>query len=253
MPKVAIVAALESEVTGLTRGWSRVARECEGRKFIFSERDEMVIVCGGIGEQAARRAAEAVIALYHPALVQSVGFAGALDASLSVGDIFMPSVVIDGRDGSRVEIDGRNKKGSLVTFMAVAGIAQKANLAQAYGAQAVDMEASAVAAATRAHGIPFDAAKVISDAYDFEMPAMANFIDPQGRFLTASFALFVALRPWLWARVAQLAINSRKAARALAAHLERFRQELNQTSVPAAEFSEAQAAVSSASRAGGRE
>lgn len=250
--KIAIVAALEREVSGLTKGWVRVAREHEGRKFVFSECDEMVVVCSGIGMEAARRAAEAAIALYRPTLVQSVGFAGALDASLSVGDILMPSVVIDARDGSRVEMDGRNRKGTLVSFMAVAGIAQKANLAQAYGAFAVDMEASAVAAAARAHGIPFGAAKVISDAYDFEIPAMANFIDTQGRFRTASFALFVALRPWLWPRVAQLAIHSRKAARALGEHLEHFRQELSQTSVPT-EFPEAQAAVTSASRAGGRE
>ena len=101
MPKVAIVAALEREISSLTRGWSRVAREYDGRGFTFFERDDMVVVCGGIGEQAARRAAEAVIAFYHPALVQSVGFAGALDASLSVGDILTPSVVIDARDGSQ--------------------------------------------------------------------------------------------------------------------------------------------------------
>src|SRR5580704_11830502 len=106
MPKVAIVAALEREVSGLTTGWSRVERRYDGRSFVFFERDDMVVVCGGIGVEAARRAAEAVIALYHPALLQSVGFAGALDSSLRVGDIFMPAVVIDARDGSRVEIDG---------------------------------------------------------------------------------------------------------------------------------------------------
>jgi hypothetical protein len=49
MPKVAIVAALEREVSGLTKGCRRVEREYEGRKFVFFERDEMVVVCGGIG------------------------------------------------------------------------------------------------------------------------------------------------------------------------------------------------------------
>ncbi len=183
------------------------------------------------------------------------------DASLRIGDVFAPAVVIDARDGSRAEIDGRNRtekrEGTLVSFMAVAGIDQKANLAQAYGAHAVDMEASAVAAAARAHGIRFDTAKVISDAYDFEMPAMASFLDPQGRFRTASFARFVALRPWLWPRVARLAINSRKAARALGDHLERLRQELRQTSDQEAgklaTRPEAHAAVTAESRTGGRE
>jgi adenosylhomocysteine nucleosidase len=215
MPKVAIVAALEREVSGLIRNWSRVDRDYQGRRFVFFERDELVVVCGGIGTEAARRAAEAVIALYNPASLQSVGFAGALDASLRVGDVFAPGIILDARDGSRIEVEGGDEKTTLVTFMAIAGIDQKANLAQAYGAQAVDMEAAAVAAAARAHGIRFAATKVISDELSFEMPQMDRFIDAQGQFRTASFALYAAFRPWLWSRVARLASNSRKAAKAL--------------------------------------
>jgi nucleoside phosphorylase len=220
MPKIAIVAALEREVSGLIKDCRRVRGEHQGRDFIFFHLDEMIIVCGGIGTEAARRAAEAVIALYHPMLLLSVGFAGALDATLQGGDIFSPGIVIDARDGSRFEIDGG--KGLLVTFMEVASSQQKATLSQAYGAQAVDMEAAAVATAARAHGLQFSATKVISDGLDFEMPQMARFIGSQGEFRTASFALFVALRPWLWQRVAILARNSHKAATRLAAHLKVF-------------------------------
>jgi len=222
MPKIAAVAALEREVRGLIKNCTRAPREYDGRKFMFFEQQEMVIVCGGIGLEAARRAAEAVIALYHPALVLSVGFAGALHAGLQVGDVFSPGVVLDARDGSRFEIDGG--KGLLVTFMAVAGSKQKAHLAEAYNAQAVDMEAAAVAAAARVHGIQFAATKVVSDGLDFDMPETARFIGPQGEFRTASFALFVALRPWLWGRVAILARNSNEAARILAGHLKAFPQ-----------------------------
>ena len=223
MPEVAIIAALEREVSGLIKGWRRTQRQHEGRNFVFFEQDEMVVVCGGIGADAARRAAEAAIALYRPSLVQSVGFAGALDPSLHVADIFMPAITIDARDGSRVALEGGYREGVLVTFMAVAGVGQKSNLAQAYNAQAVDMEAAGVAAAASAHGIKFGTVKVVSDESNFEMPHMARFIDAQGRFRTTSFALFVTLRPWLWTRVATLASNSRKAARALGEHLERLR------------------------------
>jgi adenosylhomocysteine nucleosidase len=228
MSKVAIVAALEREVSGFTRICRRVTQEYEGRTFTSFERDDMVIVCGGIGMESARRAAETVIAFYSPTLLQSVGFAGALDASLHVGDLFTPAVVIDARDGGRVEIPGGDKRSMLVSFMAVAGVEQKRNLATAYGAQVVDMEAAGVAAAARAHDIAFGVAKVISDDWNFEMPQMGRFIDAQGRFKTAPFVLFVALRPWLWRRVARLASNSRKAARVLGEHLERLRMELSQ-------------------------
>jgi adenosylhomocysteine nucleosidase len=242
MPKVAIVAALEREVRRLTRSLSRVEHRYAGRKFIFFERDEMVIVCGGIGVEAARRAAEAAIALYKPTLLQSVGFAGALDAGLRPGDLFMPAFVIDARDGSRIEIECapgpgrgiRQERSSLVTFTAGAGAQQKASLAKAYGAQAVDMEAAGVAAAARAHGLGFGAMKVISDELNFEMPETARFIDANGYFKTANFAAFVALRPWLWRSTTTLATNSRKAARALCEHLERYRQELSRPSNPVA-------------------
>jgi nucleoside phosphorylase len=221
MSKVAIVAALEREVSGLTKGWTRADREYLGRTFTFFERDEIVVVCGGIGLEPARRAAEAVIALYSPTLLQSVGFAGALIMDLHVGDIFTPALVVDARDGSRIEVAAGNEPGTLVTFMAVAGLDQKKKLAQAYRAQAVDMEAAAVAAAAHAHGINFGTTKVISDQLEFAMPPMDRFIDNKGGFRAASFALFAALRPWLWARVATLAANSRKAEKALAEHLKR--------------------------------
>jgi adenosylhomocysteine nucleosidase len=224
---IAIVAALELELRGLAKISRHVEREYEGRKFIFFEHAQTVAICGGIGVEPARRAAEAVIALYHPVQLVSVGFAGALLPDLRVGDIFSPATVIDGRDGSHIMIEGG--VGTLITFMAVASPEQKAKLAQAYGAQAVDMEAAAVAAAARAHGIRFTATKVISDGLDFEMPDTARFIDAHGRFRTARFAAYAALRPWLWLRVAQLASNTRKAASILADYLKSSGQPLNET------------------------
>ena len=192
-----MVAALEREVNALVRNWTRVRREHEGRTFTFFERGDTVVICGGIGLTAARRAAEAVIALYRPVLIQSIGFAGALDGKLHVGDLFSPTQVLDARDGSRTQLLGG--QGTLVTFMSVAGAEQKAKLARAYGARAVDMEAAEVATAAHAHGIPFGAIKVISDELDFEMPRMADFIRPEGRFQTTEFIFFfAALRPWLW-------------------------------------------------------
>ena len=255
MPNLALVAALEREIALLVKNWARTTRDYQGRTFTFFERDEMVLVCGGIGLEAARRASEAVIALYRPTLLYSVGFAGALDASLHVGDIFSPAVVIDARDGSRMSLQGTRigaGDGALLTFMAVADAKQKAKLAQAYGARAVDMEAAAVAAAARAHGITFGATKVISDGLEFEMPGMARFINSNGQFRTASFVLFAASRPWLWKGVAALASNSRQAAQALSSHLERFCSDMANATNPASD-SPGPIVLPSALHTGGRE
>jgi adenosylhomocysteine nucleosidase len=221
---VALVAALNREISALVKNWTRTRREYGGRQFTFFERDDMVAVCGGIGLEPARRAAEAVIALYRPARLHSVGFAGALHREIHVSDIFSPAVVIDSRDGSRTQLEGG--EGTLVTFMAVADAIQKAKLAEAYGARAVDMEAAAVAAAARAHGITFGCTKVISDELDFEMPIMTRFINSEGRFKTERLTLMAAFRPWLWKPLVALASNSRKAAQALSSHLERCHNDL---------------------------
>jgi adenosylhomocysteine nucleosidase len=217
--KVAIVAALEREVFTLVRRWRRVERECQGRRFNFFERGHAVLVCGGIGAGAARRATEAVIALYQPELVQSAGFAGALDPAMKVGEIFLPGVVIDSLDGSRVETGAG--RGVLVSVASVAGVEQKAKLAASYGAQAVDMEAAAVARGAQAHSVRFMAVKAISDESNFAMPAMDRFVSPDGRFRTGKFVAFAAVRPWLWPQVIQLARNAAKASRALCAELDR--------------------------------
>jgi adenosylhomocysteine nucleosidase len=221
--KVAMVAALEREVRALVRRWRGVEREYEGRRFKFFESGQAVLVCGGIGAEAARRATEAVIALYQPELVQSVGFAGALDPAMKVGEIFAPIRVIDDRDGSCVETG--IGIGVLVSAATIASVEQKMKLAESYGAQAVDMEAAAVAQGAQARGVRFMAVKAISDESSFAMPAMDRFVGGDGEFQAGKFVIFAGLRPQLWPRVIQLARNGAKASRALCAELDRYIRE----------------------------
>lgn len=221
--KVAIVAALEREVRPLIKQWRPVEREHDGRKYKFFENDRAVLVCGGIGQEAARRATEAIINLYAPVLVQSAGFAGALDSTLKVGTVLTPICVIDAKDGSRIEAGVGHWV--LVSVDRPAGVKQKAKLAEAYWAHAVDMEAAAVARAAQAHDITFVGLKVISDEANFEMPPMERFIAPGGRFRTGAFVTYVAIRPWLWPRVIRLAGNSSKAAAALCEWLAQYNQD----------------------------
>jgi adenosylhomocysteine nucleosidase len=227
--KIAIIAALEREVRLLVRHWRPVEREYEGGSFKFFESGRAVLVCGGIGAEAARRATEAVIAFYAPKLVHSVGFAGALDQALKVGDIFSPSRVVDAKDGSRLETG--TGRGILVTVAAVASAEQKRKLAENYGAQAVDMEAAAVARGAQTHGIEFKATKAISDEVSFEMPSLDYSVDSRGRFRTGRFAVFALLRPWLWGRVIHLARNSVKASQALCAELTKSIDEIEKLDI----------------------
>lgn len=220
-PTVAIIAALEPEVRPLVKNWKRVAREHQGRQFIFFERGQAVAVCGGIGAEAARRATEAVINFYHPGEVWTVGFAGALQPGLKAGTLFLPDLVIDAGDGSRAQVnEGRNEsKNSLVTFHAVADANQKAKLGKAFGAQAVDMEAAAVARGAQKYNLPFRAVKVISDDASFAMPDLSRFVTSNGEVQAGRIALFAIMRPWLWPGLIRLGTNSRRGAQVLCAWL----------------------------------
>lgn len=197
-------------------------REHDGWRFKFFENDRAVLVCGGIGADAARRAAEAVIALCAPESLISIGFAGALESQVNVGDLVVPRIVIDAADGSRIETN--IGKATLVSFGAIADAEQKAKLAKAYGAQAVDMEAAGVARSASIHGIRFIAVKAISDDLHAVLPPMQRFVRPDGRFGIIGFVLFCLLRPWWWPSVFRLAKNSSRGTQSLCRWLNQYNE-----------------------------
>jgi adenosylhomocysteine nucleosidase len=222
MPRktIAIIAAMEREVRPLIRGWKMRMIEHAGRRYRLFEKNQAILICGGIGAEAARRATEAAIQEAHPLRVISAGFAGALDTSLQIGHIFQPRVVINTADGVRTEIG--SGEGILLSSTTVAGKEQKVRLRTAYGASAVDMEASAVAQGAQARGVEFAALKAISDAADFDLPDLDAFVAGDGSFRSVGFALHVVLRPWLWRATILLARNSSKASRALCVALANY-------------------------------
>src|SRR6202040_2316552 len=155
MSRIAIIAAMEREVAPLTRNWKVRTLEHGGRRYRLFENSDATLVCGGIGAEAARRATEAVIREVQPVRVISVGFAGALDASLQVGHVFEPRTVIDAADGVRTDVG--SGEGILVSSSTVAGKEQKIRFRKAYGAAVVHMEAATSAQGAQVGGVEFGA------------------------------------------------------------------------------------------------
>jgi len=220
MRKIAIVTALKSEVAPLIRDWSVRFIDHAGKRHQLFENGHAALLCAGIGPEAARRATEAIIQEFQPSHILSVGFVGALDPGLRVGEVFEPRTVINAGDGART--DTGSGQGTLVSFDAVAGPEQKEKLRIAYGASIVDMEAAAVAQGAETRGVSFGALKVVSDEAAFAMPPVHGFVAPDGKFRTASFAAHVAIRPWLWGRTFVLARNSTRARQVLCVALEQY-------------------------------
>jgi len=221
--RIAIVAALEREVRPLTRGWRREAAP-DGVTVYSSEK--AVVAFAGMGVDRAGAAAAAALSFGPAHRLISVGWAGALHSGIRCGGVWRVGTVIDPTNGEIYDTADAGERLShtavLVTTDHVISAREKKHLHDRLSADLVDMEALAVARVARARGIPFQAVKAVSDEYDFDLPGMEQFATPEGRFREAGFALYVALRPALWGRVARMARHSSTAAANLCAELEQY-------------------------------
>ena len=214
MKRIVIVAAMEREISNFVAGWP--SRTIQGKRPLkIYEKHNVAVVCGGIGSRAARRAADEGYKEFdgEVSLFVSTGIAGALVPELNVGDVLQPAEIVDEADS--LTIHSAAGKGKLVSSGAVASREIKQILARRFAAEAVDMEAYAVADVAQLYHVPFLAIKAISDEFDFPMPPLGRFVSEEGQFQTASFMAYILIRPWLWRRVLSLGRNSQKASLAL--------------------------------------
>lgn len=173
------------------------------------------MVCAGIGAARAVLAVQAALAEQQPMSgLISVGFAGACDPGLRVGDVIHAGLVIDTLSGERFG-DTRSPN-AIASARTVADPAEKQRLYVTYGAKAVDMEASTVARLAQMNGLTFEAIKAISDEASLDLGDLGRFTTHDGQFREIAFAFHATLRPKTWRRLIQLAANSKTAQAALA-------------------------------------
>ncbi len=87
------------------------ARRTDGVEFY--ELEDAVVAVGGIGREAASRAAEALVARYSPSVLVSAGIAGALTPKLKVGDVVRAREVVDADSGDALRHARRRQQRSL--------------------------------------------------------------------------------------------------------------------------------------------
>lgn len=214
MPSVGIITAMATELWPLIRDWPVSVGEYDSRRYRFFEKEPAVVLCGGIGREPGRRAAEAVIARANPALLIAAGLAGGLRPEWTVGRTMVAAAVVDAATGRRYAT--QFGEGTVVSSPTISGLEEKRELAQRYHADLVDMEGAAVGEVAQAHGLPFLAVKAVSDEHSFQLPPLEPFVDAEGRFQGGRFAVYAALHPGWWPTLVRLKRNSDRAAAALA-------------------------------------
>jgi nucleoside phosphorylase len=202
-----VVVALAREALFLRLGQRRRLREAPCPAWTGTLRGAAVLlVQTGMGAAAVDRALPWVLSL-GPARVISAGFCGALVERLEIGCL--------------VEAD--NGTGQLVTVAApVLDAGERRRLRERSGAVAVDMESAHVARWCALEGVPFGCVRAVSDGVDTPISAALAPLLEGETVDVWRLARGVLRRPWLVRDLWRLARDSRRAARALAAGIERM-------------------------------
>jgi adenosylhomocysteine nucleosidase len=127
----------------------------------------------GIGVSNASKALSSYLSLHKPRLVLTCGFAGGLNPAHPLGQ-----VLLDAQEGGEFRVKVMNS-GALAGRFAhsdrvVVTAGEKAELFEATGADAVEMESSVIVSICRDHGIPVIVLRVISDTATEDLPLDFN-------------------------------------------------------------------------------
>ncbi|MCR0984829.1 phosphorylase family protein [Roseomonas populi] len=147
--------------------------------------------------------------------ILSIGIAGALEPGLRPGDW-----VVDGEAAWSARLaatlPGARRGGVLGQDHMVAEAADKAALHRETGALAVDMESHIAARVAYRHGLPFAAARVISDGADRSLPPAARVgMRPDGGMNLPAVLLSLARNPLQLPALIRTGWEAERAFRAL--------------------------------------
>ena len=158
-----------------------------------------VLVANGPGPRLAGQATELVRMHQELKGLVSIGFCGALNPALEPCDIFVATEVLNvacAVSMPRSQSGERYKTGKLLSMdRVVSTVAEKEGLRHT-GADAVEMEAAAVAERAAVWNLPFYCIRVVTDTSADAFPLDFNRLrDAEGRFSRAWIAAAALRRP----------------------------------------------------------
>lgn len=194
--RIAILGAIKDEIAGIKQEMqiTGTLRWPTGNAFVGEWQGvPIILVRSGMGRDRAQRALIEIAEKWNLKEVISIGYAGALDSSLAVGDLVVADQVIE-MDSSRPDQDLKKysldkeifttaavPRKILLTADRVAATPQeKKELKERYSAVAVDMETSALAEEAQSRNIPFISVRAITDTADQELIDCAHLVAENG-------------------------------------------------------------------------
>lgn len=189
--RIAIIGAIKDEIAGIKKEMriTNTLRWPTGNAFAGTWRGvPIVLVRSGMGCDRARRALAEIAGKYTLERIISIGYAGALDPSLKVGDVVVADQVVYYETLKSYSLDGELlgtmpevTRGTLLTVdQVVATPPEKKALREKYSAVAVEMETFALAEETQARNLPFASVRAITDTADQELIDCSHLVEADG-------------------------------------------------------------------------
>ncbi len=160
---------------------------------------EVLLVANGAGRRRAAQAVDVASSMGNLKLICNMGFCGALEKGMAVGDIFVAGRVQAG-DADYVAVQPQSTlpfhTGVLASINRVAQTSAEKSGLRAGGASAVEMEAAGVAAKAANLGLPFYCVRSVTDLADETFGLDFNAaLRPDGRFDTMRIIAASCRRP----------------------------------------------------------
>jgi len=163
--------------------------------------DDIRTVANGAGAHRAAAAVDEALRNFHPEALISMGFCGALDPSLAIGDIVVATTVFAADRAFPAEppvTSMPHRAGPVRTADRVVATAEEKKQLHSTGAIAVEMEAAGVAQRAQKLGVPFFCIKSVTDLADETMANDFNAVlRSDGRFDTMKVLLSSLRHPWV--------------------------------------------------------
>ena len=160
---------------------------------------EVLLVANGAGRRRAAQAVDVASRMSKLDLICNMGFCGALESGMEIGDIFVAGRVQTG-DAVYAAVQPQSKRpyhaGVLASIDHVTQTAEEKRNLRARGASAVEMEAAGVAEKAAELGMPFYCVRSVTDLADESFGLDFNAaLRPDGRFDTMRLIAASCRRP----------------------------------------------------------
>jgi adenosylhomocysteine nucleosidase len=211
---IAILGAIKEEISGIKQAMNISDHMRLGKTSAWPGKwgkQNIVLVRSGVGRQRAEDATLQVIDRFHPSTLVSIGYAGAVQPELNVGDLVIADTIIEENKKGKYspDSDWLNRAKDvpcLEGFKAVVGglltvdnvihnSLSKQKLGKNYSVQAVEMETSAIAKVAEENDVPLLSLRVISDRLDQELLDSSSFLGSDGEISTLKAGWYVLTHP----------------------------------------------------------